>query len=107
MNRTGLDITNTFATIASSWFADPKFAADKSQRIVLATGGFGCSPEANGNAVFVEFAIDGEKGRVEGYHLEENLPTRDEVATALKARTVAPSKEIESAFAAMTEANAS
>lgn len=53
------------------------------KRVVLCTGGFGCSPQTMGNAVYVTFLCDGEKTRAEGY-MVKRFATEKEVAAAQK-----------------------
>jgi len=38
-------------------------------QLFYADGGFGCNPESMGNAVFGTFLADGERERMERYHL--------------------------------------
>jgi len=54
---------------------------DMSWRVVLATGGFGCSPNAIGRAVFVEHVRDGEKARWNRDQVER-LATQDDIDEA-------------------------
>jgi hypothetical protein len=54
---------------------------DITWRVVQAQGGFGCSPDARGRAVFVEFIRDGEKTRRERFEVER-LATPEEIEAA-------------------------
>jgi hypothetical protein len=51
------------------------------KRVFLCKGGFGCSPSTIGKAVFGKFVSDGEKSRVEGYHISR-LATDKEIRQA-------------------------
>ena len=55
------------------------------KRIVLCTGGFGCSPATSGNALFVDWIADGLHSRVEGY-MVQRLATDEEVKEAKELR---------------------
>lgn len=44
--------------------------ADITWRVFHAQGGFGCSPDTAGNAMFGTFVRDGEEVRMQGYHVE-------------------------------------
>ena len=55
--------------------------SDITWRTVLATGGFGCSPNTSGRAVFVEFVRDGEQTRYNRGDIER-LAAPDEVEAA-------------------------
>lgn len=103
MNNLGIDITNKFVLVRPDWFRDK---TDVAERVVRATGGFGCSPDANGRAVFVEFVTDGVKCRVEGYDLEERLATAEEVAAALAFRRTPISPELSAAVDSHLRSNA-
>jgi len=46
------------------------YQGDQAARRFRCTGGFGCKPFTRGKAIFGEFLIDGEKGRVERYEVE-------------------------------------
>lgn len=94
MNNVGIDITGKFVLVREDWFRDKTTVAE---RVVLATGGFGCSPDANGRAVFVEFVTDEGKCRVEGYDLEDRLATVEEVAAALAFRRTPSSPQLSAA----------
>lgn len=57
---------------------------DLTWRVFHVDGGFGASPHTMGNALVGQFVRDGEKCRMEGYHVER-LATPDEVEAARKA----------------------
>jgi len=46
------------------------YQGDQAARRFRCAGGFGCKPFTRGKAIFGEFLIDGEKGRVERYEIE-------------------------------------
>jgi len=49
---------------------DPKcFGKNKDNCLFKATGGFGCSPEHSGTAVYVTRLSDGVEGRIERYEI--------------------------------------
>lgn len=103
MNNVGIDITGKFVLVRPGWFRDE---TDVAERVVFATGGFGCSPDANGRAVFVEFVGDGERCRVEGYDLEDRLATVEEVTAALAFRRTPISPQLSAAVDAHLRSNA-
>ena len=51
------------------------------ERMFYCSGGFGCSPDTSGRAIFGHFTIDAEEVRVEGYQVKR-LATEKEIAQA-------------------------
>lgn len=88
-NNVGQDITGKFVLLHEDWFRESlqeHIKEHPEERVFLALGGFGCSPDTMGNAVFGMFVVDGEECRVEGYNLDNRLATKAEVEAALEAR---------------------
>jgi len=75
----GVDLEGKHVVIDASRMG-PNYQ-DLTWRVVLAKGGFGCSPTAMGTAVFIEHVRDGDQARYERYYVER-LATPEEVAAA-------------------------
>lgn len=75
----GVDLTGKYIVMKADLLKEQYH--DVTWRVVLAKGGFGCSPRARGTAVFGTFVRDGEQGRYERHHFER-LATPEEVAQA-------------------------
>lgn len=109
-NNLNADITDRFVLLKWTWFKPgiPQ-AKDEREWVFFAQGGFGCSPHTMGNAVIGEFVVDGEECRVEGYHLQNEFATAEQVQAALDARAerVTPPgrhfEEMQAAFAALRD----
>lgn len=67
-NRLNADLTGKVVVL------DPKYLSSQYQalkwRLFRAEGGFGCSPETEGKAVFGTFLADGEEARMEGFMIQ-------------------------------------
>lgn len=78
----GVDLEGRHVVIA------PKHMGERYQditwRVVLAKGGFGCSPNTIGKALFIEHVRDGDQARYERYYVER-LATDAEVEAARSA----------------------
>ena len=61
------------------------YGGTEAERVILCTGGFGCSPSTIGKAVFCEQIATGHTGRVEGYEIKE-FASKKLVAEAKKLR---------------------
>jgi hypothetical protein len=75
----GVDLEGKHVVLAESRMATAY--RDITWRVVLAEGGFGCSPTAMGRAVFVKHLRDGDTGRFNRGDVER-LATPEEVDLA-------------------------
>lgn len=98
-NNLDIDITDEFVLVSAKRLR-PEFA-DAPQRVVLATGGFGTSPDTAGTAVFVEYVSDGEQCRYDGFDLDNRLATIEEVEAAIALNPNGASEKVAAAFEAM------
>jgi hypothetical protein len=55
------DFKNQLLIINAEWLNEESRTPEN--QLFYASGGFGCSPDASGRAIFGEFLIDGEKAR--------------------------------------------
>lgn len=88
-NNVSENIEGRYVLLQPRWFKASLIAhvnAHPEERVFKAVGGFGCSPDTMGNAVFGEFVVDGEKCRVEGYDLMPRFATDEEVEAAFQER---------------------
>jgi hypothetical protein len=79
MSISGIDIEGKHVVLRESAMAEDW--RDITWRTVLASGGFGCSPDTIGSAVFAEHVRDGEQARWERGQIER-LATDKEVSAA-------------------------
>ena len=88
-NNLNENIEGRYVLLQPRWFKAsliPHVNEHPEERVVKALGGFGCGASTMGNAVFVEFVVDGEKCRVEGYDLMPRFPSEEEVVVAFQER---------------------
>lgn len=84
-NNLNENIEGRYVVLLPSYFKSRTLAEDIRERVFLAEGGFGCTSNSMGNAVFGQFAVDGEETRVEGYELER-FATDQEIDLAFAER---------------------
>lgn len=77
MNNLKIDLTGKYVILDRKHYR----GETDIERMFFCTGGFGCSPQTIGRAIFGHFTIDAEETRVEGYQVKR-LATEAEVAQA-------------------------
>ena len=78
-NNLDIDLEGKYVILYKKDF--PRAGERPIDRMFLCSGGFGCSPDTSGRAIFGHFTVDGEDVRVEGYQVER-LATPEEIAQA-------------------------
>lgn len=80
-NSLGIDLEGKTLVLKASYLK-PEYR-EIGHRLFLARGGFGCSPDTIGNAVFGTSLCDGEEWRAEGF-MFERVATDDDLAHLVK-----------------------